>query len=477
MWKEALMAGGRARGSSDRGEAGATLLEILVALAIAAVALAAIYGFVISTTRSFGLAEDVIEAQQTVRFIADRISEEARWAEAVAPDGRCPPTLLCADRVTLRIPGANPVRPGMSYEVTFAHDRTAATAVRRHERTGQIMGERVAVLEFRYLTADGQPAARPDAVARIALLVTARPSPREPERTIQTDFLLRNLRDPSAEPAPAPPPPPSTFRPAPSPPAGLGPPGRASPPAAVGGAPVSPPAGAPAGPPASPPRPGQPACPPAPEPLVRRPPPRPEVRGALVEISGWEITRAPGGALTIEADAENLEAHPVLGVRISATGYGLGGTVVAAGSAIIAEIAEADYETFLITLPPGHPVLWVLLKVEQYLPRPTAPLHAVRAEVDLNLYREVAKERVVITATVVPSGPAARAVACVAIADPAGFPVTSARVTVEVAAVGQRTVSQTLDLPPGKVVSFPLTWTARVLPGVIVKVDEVRLAP
>ncbi|MGH2452927.1 MAG: prepilin-type N-terminal cleavage/methylation domain-containing protein [bacterium] len=456
---------------------GATLLEILVALAIAAVALAAIYGFVISTTRSFGLAENVIEAQQTVRFIADRISEEARWAEEVAPDGRCPPTLLCADRVTLRIPGANPVRPGVSYEVTFAHDAGAAVAVRRGNRTEQVIGDKVRVLAFRYLTADGQPAEDPGAVARIALFVTARPSAREEERTIQTDFLLRNLRAQGAEPVPAPPPPPPAFRPAPSPPAGFGPIGGASPPPAARGAPASPPAGTPGGPPGPAAAPGQPACPPAPGALLRRPPPRPEVRGALVEISGWEFARAPSGALTIEADANNLATHPVLGVRISATGYGTAGAVVATAAATVPQVDEADFEPFQITLPPGPPVLWVILKVEQYLPRPTAPLYAVLAEVGLDLYGEVAKERVIVTATVVPPGPAARAVACVAIADPAGLPVTSARVTVDVAAVGQRTISQILDVPAGKMVAVPLTWTARVLPGVIVKVDEVRLAP
>ncbi len=196
-----------------------------------------------------------------------------------------------------------------------------------------------------------------------------------------------------------------------------------------------------------------------------------------MEISGWEFARAPSGALTIEADANNLATHPVLGVRISATGYGTAGAVVATAAATVPQVDEADFEPFQITLPPGPPVLWVILKVEQYLPRPTAPLYAVLAEVGLDLYGEVAKERVIVTATVVPPGPAARAVACVAIADPAGLPVTSARVTVDVAAVGQRTISQILDVPAGKMVAVPLTWTARVLPGVIVKVDEVRLAP
>lgn len=195
-----------------------------------------------------------------------------------------------------------------------------------------------------------------------------------------------------------------------------------------------------------------------------------------MEISGWEITRTPSGALTIETDADNHEAHPVLGVRVSATGYGTAGTVVAAGAATVGEIAENDFETLQITLQPGHPVLWVILKVEQYLPRPTAPLHAALAEVDLELYREVAKERVVVTATVVPPGPASKQVACVAIADPAGLPVTSARVTVEVAAVGQRTITQNLEVPAGKMVAVPLAWTARVLPGVTLKVDDVRLA-
>jgi prepilin-type N-terminal cleavage/methylation domain-containing protein len=472
--RSALMPTSSNRPRSLSPAAGVTLLEILLALAIAAVALAAIYGFIISTTRSFGLAEGVIETQQTVRFIADRITEEARWAEEVAPDGRCPPTLLCSDRVTLRIPGANPVRPGMSYEVTFAYDARGGTALRRHERIEQVIGERVGALQFRYLTADGQPALSPGAVVRVALSVTAASASGNPKRSIQTDFLLRNLRPEGAEPPSAPPIPPPAYRPAPSPPAGLGPVGRA--PAATPRAEASPPVAAPAASPTAA-SPGQPACPPAPEAQIRRPPPRPEIRGALVDLSDWEITRTPSGALRIEADANNNESHPALGVRISATGYGLGGSVVASGSAVVPEIGGADFESFQITLPPSQPVLWIILKVEQYLPRPTAPLFATLAQVDLDLYREVAKERVVAAATIVPSGPAARSLACVLIADPGGLPVASARVTVEVAAVGQRTQSATVDVSAGKVVSIPLTWTARVLPGVAVKVEEVRLAP
>lgn len=473
MWKDALMPHRETLTITRSRDAGATLVEILVALAIAAVALVAIYGFVISTTRSFGLAEDIIEAQQTVRFIAERITEEARWGEEVVADPRCRPTLLCPDRVTLRIPAANPVRPGSPYEVTFGHDARARTVVRRQGRTEQVVGDRVAALEFRYLTADAQPAATPDAVARIALLVTARPSPDEPGRTIQTDFLLRNLRAPGAAAAPpAPTQPAPAFRPAPAPPSGLGPLVRATspPPQPPGGAPAAPPA---AGPPAA----GPPGCPQAPEPPARRPVARPEVRGTLVEITDWEITRAAGGALVVEADVENLEAHPVLGVRISATGYALEGTAVATASVVVPEVAQGDFEAFRITLSSAQPVLWLVLKVEQYLPRPTAPLHAAVAEVPLALYQEVAKERVVISATLLPSGPTSRQIACVAIADTAGFPVASARVTVEVAAVGQRTVTQTLEVQPGKTVSFPLTWTSRVLPGVTVKVEEVRLAP
>ncbi len=453
--------------------AGVTLLEMLLALAIVAVALAAIYGFIISTTRSFGLAEGVIETQQTVRFIADRIVEEARWAEEVAPDGRCPPTLLCADRVTLRIPEANPVRPGMSYEVTYGYDAGRRTAVRRHERTEQVIGENVGALTFRYLTADGQPALRSDMVARVALTVTALTASGDPESTIQTEFLLRNLRPQAGEPPPAPPPSPPAFRPAPSPPL-LGPVRRASPPPPA--AKASPRVGAPPAPPPAEAR-GDPTCPAAAEAQVRRPPPRPQVQGALVDISDWDIVRTTPGALLLEADVNNNESHPILGVRISATGYGLGGTVVASGSTIVSEIAEGDFETFQITLPPSPPVLWIILKVEQYLPRPAAPLFATLAQVDLDLYRETARERVVAAATIVPSGLAAKSLACVTIADPGGLPVASVRVSVEVAAVGQRSQNVTVEVSPGKVAVVPLTWTKPVLPGVVVKVEEVRLGP
>jgi len=433
---------------------GATLLEILVAMAIAAVALAAIYGFVISTTRSFGLAEDVIEAQQTVRFIVERVTEEARWAEEVVADLRCRPTFLCADRVTLRIPGANPVRPGTPYEVTFGRDVRARTVVRRQGRTEQVVGDKVTALEFRFLTADGQTAARPDAVARVALLVTARLSPAEPERTIQTDFLLRNLRPPASAAAAVPTTRGPLWRPAPEIPAGLGPTsGQARP--------------------STPGAPDRMVCPQPPEALRRLPPPRPEISDAQVEISDWDVSLSEDGTVVIEGKVENRGAE-VQGVRITGTGFSVSGTPTFSASATVETIDSEGIESFTLRLSGGVPVVWVMLRVERYVPRSAAPLHAVLADVPLSIYRDEAMQRIHVSTTVLPAGASSRHTVCVIIADFAALPVDVVQVRVDVAAVRQPLVTALLNVRAGRATPFQVTWPAPVIATAAVTVEGIR---
>lgn len=93
---------------------GLTVLEILVALAILVVALGAIYGVVRNAATSFGINEDLLDAQQNARLGLERLVEEARWTRRVVAAG--------PSRLDLEIVPENPRFPGCTYTVRFAHN-------------------------------------------------------------------------------------------------------------------------------------------------------------------------------------------------------------------------------------------------------------------------------------------------------------------------------------------------------------------
>jgi hypothetical protein len=169
---------------------GLTVLEILIALGILLVALAAIYGLVSSSLRSFGVSEDFLDVQQNARVALEKFAEEARWASrlvddaaffARAPGGAAPPACiggLCPESVNLEIPRGNPIVSDCSYYVRFSRDAATNTFVREVRPDGaqgapygsgqcvagiETLASYVADLEFLYCSA-GAAGATPTCV-------------------------------------------------------------------------------------------------------------------------------------------------------------------------------------------------------------------------------------------------------------------------------------------------------------------------
>lgn len=184
---------------SGAGSRGNTILEVVIATATFAIALAGVYGVILSSVRTFSLTESLMDVQQTARFVVERVSEEARWADGAVSDRLCSGG-LCPDRVILHIPAENPLRPGREYQVQYLYDSRAHTLVRRVDGQDEVMAQPVDVV-LRYFTSSGEPAADNDAVARIQMLVTARPSQagRVRDQRVVADVLLRNLQPQPAE--------------------------------------------------------------------------------------------------------------------------------------------------------------------------------------------------------------------------------------------------------------------------------------
>jgi hypothetical protein len=189
--------------------AGLTVLEVVLAAGLAALAAAAWAGFLVAMLRASAALEHRLDAQYHARRALERVVEEVRWAEAVVPDAGCPPAGLCTDRMTLRVPAGNPYRGLEPYDVRFQHNARQQQVERRVGGGTNNLAGAIERFTVAYLDADGHPAADAAAVARVRIaLVAARPA--APPLVVETDVLLRNRRPPSS---PSPPP----VRPRPSP--------------------------------------------------------------------------------------------------------------------------------------------------------------------------------------------------------------------------------------------------------------------
>jgi prepilin-type N-terminal cleavage/methylation domain-containing protein len=195
---------------------GFTVIELIVSLAVLALALAGLGGLARTATRVSRLHEERLDAQQAARRAVERITEELRWAEAVVADPLCVPTGLCAERVTVRIPPGNPYRRDQPYAVTFQHNPRQREVERRVGRGVNNLASLIQAVRFTFLDAQGVPAASPNDVTRIlvTLIVTPRTSAAV---TIESGVALRNVRVPAPNPTVGPTPSP-VWRPTPRPP-------------------------------------------------------------------------------------------------------------------------------------------------------------------------------------------------------------------------------------------------------------------
>jgi len=102
---------------------GSTLLELVVALSLLALALGGIYGFVATGGRSARVTNSFLQSQAQVRAALDNVVDELRWAESICA--------AAASSVTALVPQNTPFSTGSPYTVTFAYDPNARALTRQ----------------------------------------------------------------------------------------------------------------------------------------------------------------------------------------------------------------------------------------------------------------------------------------------------------------------------------------------------------
>lgn len=212
-----------------RRQRGLSLVEIVVGLAILAIALGAIYGIIVrQAVRSVGHSEDFLEVQQNARVALGRIAEEAKWSDgalvATGPAG-CPSVTLSPTCMSLRIPAQNPMRSDV-YRVHFRYDDVTRQLI-RIEQVGAVFGtpfplaQYVTGVTFRYLDRNGADltgTAAAENVVRVDTVIQVQRGVAQLAGVVRSDIFLRN-----APPTPGTPPPevpgPTGTRPTPTRPA------------------------------------------------------------------------------------------------------------------------------------------------------------------------------------------------------------------------------------------------------------------
>ena len=126
------------------GEAGFTLVEVLVALAVLAVLGLGVYGLIHAAANISQVTEGVTEAQEGARFGLDRISEEARWAITVVEGSE--------QSVCLKMAKPSPYEPDY-YEVTFRREGPAVVRVVGDDEAA--LSANVQDFRLTYYAADG----------------------------------------------------------------------------------------------------------------------------------------------------------------------------------------------------------------------------------------------------------------------------------------------------------------------------------
>ena len=170
-------------------QGGLSLLEIIVGLAILAIALGGIYGVISQSVRSFGVSEDFLEVQQNARVALGKLAEEAKWAQAVAADSVACPWPSC---VELAISSDNPLKnPPAAYTVRFRWNSGAQQFERVEGGTAEPLADHITGVTFRYLDRNGADTTVAADVLRIEAGIQVQRGVTS-TRLINSDVFLRN---------------------------------------------------------------------------------------------------------------------------------------------------------------------------------------------------------------------------------------------------------------------------------------------
>ena len=160
---------------------GFTLVELLVAMAISGVIMAAVYSSFYSQQKSYNAQQQVVEMHQNIRVAMFRIAKEIRLA-GIDPRRTSGARIVTADSNTINFTmdeNSDGVADGTdSEDVTYALSDNDGDGDLDLERNNNLIAENIDALDFVYLDEDRfilpTPVANTDDIRSIQLSVVAR---------------------------------------------------------------------------------------------------------------------------------------------------------------------------------------------------------------------------------------------------------------------------------------------------------------
>lgn len=193
VWQQA------GRGSDQRG---VTLLELVIAVSIFALAVGSIFSLISVGGRSIRVTNDFMQSQAQVRSAIDSLVDEMRWAQRL--------TAASSTSVTVFVPQHTPFSATSPYTVTFSYDAATRTVTRQVDPDadgpaaagaaepvayGVMMPDGTGGLSFEYFDNTGASlgASPSDLTVISRVRVTVTTTRDRVSRTIASDVALRGL--------------------------------------------------------------------------------------------------------------------------------------------------------------------------------------------------------------------------------------------------------------------------------------------
>ncbi len=171
------------KADSCKSEKGYSIVELLVALGMGMVALAAFYSVFSVQSRRLSVEEQIVEMQQNVRNGMDVMIAEVRMA-GYDPTGAgnfdgitCDTTQL---RVKLDLDGDGSVT-GANEDVIYKYDSANLRITRNTGGGAQPFMENIQAFSFQYLDSNGNVTTDPAQVRQVKISVTGRTAKRDPD--------------------------------------------------------------------------------------------------------------------------------------------------------------------------------------------------------------------------------------------------------------------------------------------------------
>ncbi|MHB8907502.1 MAG: PilW family protein [Syntrophales bacterium] len=191
---------------SSRGEGGFTLVEMLVAMGVGMVMLAAVASVFTLQNKTLSSQEDMVELQQNVRAAMDIMTSDIGMAgydltrvnDTVSANNFVGVATMSATQIRIQadLDGSGAINAASQENLTYSFDTTDTTnkKIRRDSGAGaQPFMEHAENLAFAYLDGQGNVTAAPARVRRIRITITGRTTKPDPQYPLNGGYRTYTL--------------------------------------------------------------------------------------------------------------------------------------------------------------------------------------------------------------------------------------------------------------------------------------------